>query len=239
MTNELTRRDILRGSVAGLGALALPEWAFPALLQGETLVPFTDYPDGWKTDRGPTRRFYDIRKIDGPYTPANEFFTTQHHGHPDVDGSTFHLKVTGMVDHPTDFSIDELKAIGETELVAGFECSGNSARAMQSLASNARWKGVRLRDILNKVGVQDGAHEVVFFGADKGTEEVEFRGRKYEVEQHFGRSITLDRAKTPEPFIAIEMNGAPLSVHQGFPLRLIIPGWYGVPNVKWLANIHL
>ena len=239
MTNELTRRDILRGSVVGLGALALPEWAFPALAQGEALVPFTDYPDEWKTDRGPTRRFYDIRKIDGPYTPADEFFTTQHHGHPQIDASTFHLKVTGMVDHPTDLSIDELKAIGETELVAGFECSGNSARAMQALASNARWKGVRLRDVLNKVGVQDNAHEVVFFGADSGTEEVEFRGRKYEVEQQYGRCITIDRAMTPEPFIATEMNGAPLSVHQGFPLRLIMPGWYGAPNVKWLANIHL
>lgn len=238
MTNELTRRDILIGGVAGLGVLALPEWAFPALAQGEELVPFTDYPEGWKTERGPERRFYDIRRIE-PVTPANEFFTTQHHPHPKIDGAKFRLEVSGLVDRELSLSLDELRELGQTELVAGFECSGNSRRAMQGLVSNGRWTGVPLRDILARAGVRDDAREVVFFGADKGMEEVEFRGRKYEVEQHYGRSVSLQKATTPEPLVAYALNGEPLTVHQGFPLRLMMPGWYGAPNVKWLANIHL
>ncbi|HXV62052.1 MAG TPA: molybdopterin-dependent oxidoreductase [Vicinamibacteria bacterium] len=238
MTSELSRREVLIGGVAGLSALALPEWALPALVQDEELVPFTDYPEDWTTDRGPERRFFDIRRI-GPITPADEFFTTQHYPHPRIDGATFRLKMTGLVEREGELSLDDIRGLGRTELVAGFECSGNSPRAMQGLVSNGRWTGVPLRDILSLVGVKDAAREVVFFGADRGTEEVEFRGRTYEVEQQYGRSISLEKAMTPEPLVAYALNGEPLSVHQGFPLRLLMPGWYGAPNVKWLANIHV
>lgn len=239
MTNELTRRDILRGGAVGLGALAIPEWAFPALAQGEEIVEFTDYPDGWRPERGEEARFYDIRRIEGPITPANEFYAVQHHGHPQVDLASFRLKVTGMVDNPTEMTVDDVKALGETELVAGFECSGNSPRAMQGLASNGRWTGVPLKKVLDAVGVQDGAREVVFFGADSGTEEVEWRGRTYEVEQQYGRSMSVEDARRTEPFLATGLNEAPLTIFQGQPIRLVVPGWYGAPNVKWLANIHL
>ena len=127
MTNELTRRDVLKGGAVGLSALAL----FPALAQGEELVEFTDYPEDWTTDRGPDKRRYDIRKIDGPMTPTEQFFTTQHHGHPHIEVNSFRLKISGLVDRPKELSLDELRDLGETDLVAGFECSGNSARAMQ------------------------------------------------------------------------------------------------------------
>ncbi len=239
MKNELTRRDVIRGGAAGLGLMALPGWALPVLAQNQEVVPFTDYPDDWKTDRGPESRFLDLRTIDGPNTPADQFFTTQHYGHPTVDGTSFRLKVTGLVDREAELSLDDLRVLGQTDLDAGFECSGNSARAMQGLASNARWTGVRVRDVLNHVGVKDNGHEVVFFGADKRMEKVEFRGRTYEVEQHYGRSISVTKAMAPEPFLATAMNGTALTVHQGFPLRLVMPGWYGAPNVKWVANLHV
>ncbi len=211
----------------------------PALTRGEQLLAFTDYPNEWTTDRGPEKRRYDIRKIDGEITPADQFFTTQHLGHPQIDGASFRLKVSGLVDRPMELSLDELRGMGETELVAGFECSGNGPGGMQGSVSNGRWSGVPLRTILDKVGVKDNARVVVFFGADSGTEEVEFRGRKYEVEQNYGRSISVEAAMSPEPFVASSMNGAPLTVHQGFPLRVLMPGWYGAPNLKWLANIHV
>ena len=239
MTNELTRRDVLRGGAVGLGALAIPEWAFPALAQGEEIVEFTDYPEEWKTERGPEMRFYDIRKIDGQATPANEFFAIQHHGHPQINMASFRVKVTGMVDRPKEMSLDDVKALGETELVAGYECSGNSPNAMQALSSSGTWTGVPLTKLLDHVGVQDDARQVVFFGADSGTEEVEFRGRKYEVDQQYGRSMSVDEVRRSEPFLATALNGSPLSIFQGSPIRLIVPGWYGAPNVKWLANIHL
>src|SRR4051794_32533397 len=90
-----TRRDILKGglALAGLSALGLPEWALPALAQGETLVPFTDSAAEVNTNPAADRRIVDTRKIDGPFTPSNQFFTTQHYGHPEVDIAKYHLKV--------------------------------------------------------------------------------------------------------------------------------------------------
>jgi DMSO/TMAO reductase YedYZ molybdopterin-dependent catalytic subunit len=237
--NELTRRQILQTGAAGLGILAFPEWALPALAPGEELVPFTDIPEGFSTVRGPDRRVLDLREIDGPFTPGDQFFTTQHYGHPTVDGEAYRLKVSGLVDHPKELTLDEIRKRGTAVLDAGFECSGNSARSVQGLVSNGRWTGLPLRDLLKEAGVQEKAREAVFFGLDRGTEEVEFRGRKFPVEQQYGRSLPLDVAISPEPFLAHALNGEPLSVHQGFPLRLIVPGWYGAPNVKWLSNIHL
>ena len=92
---------------------------------------------------------------------------------------------------------------------------------------------------LDKAGVKADAKEFVFFGADHGEEEVEFRADKFKVDQNFGRSLPREKALAPEPILVWELNGEPLSVHQGFPLRLIVPGWYGVANVKWLSQIHL
>jgi DMSO/TMAO reductase YedYZ molybdopterin-dependent catalytic subunit len=239
MKTTHTRRDMLKGgvAVAGLGVLGMPEWVLPALAQGEVLVPFTDLPENFPA---PTvdRRQLDVRKIDGPFTPKDQFFTTQHYGHPDIDPTAFRLKVTGLVDRPQSLSLDALRAMRRVELVAGFECSGNR-RPLQGLSSNARWTGVPLRTVLDQAGVKDSAREFVFFGADHGKEEVEFRTQKYEVDQQFGRSLAREKAMSPEPMLAYALNGEPLTKHQGSPLRLLVPGWYGVANVKWLSHIHL
>src|SRR5712691_8787307 len=113
MTNPSTRRDILRGSlaVAGLSVLGIPEWALPSLAESEVLVPFTDMPESFPTTTGPDRRIIDVRKIDGPFTPKDQFFTTQHYGHPVVDPATFRLKISGLVHHPTSLSLYELKGM--------------------------------------------------------------------------------------------------------------------------------
>ena len=235
-----TRRAILRGGLAtaGLGMFGIPDWALPALAQGERVIQFTDYPANYVTSRNETSRSLDLRKIDGMFTPKDQFFTTQHMGHPEIDGSAFRLKVTGLVEKPKSYSLDQLKALGSTEVPAGFECSGNSPRGMQGLSSCGKFTGVPLRKVLSEAGVKTEAREIVFFGADHREEEVDFRGTKYKVDQQFGRSLTREEATAPEPFIAWNMNGEPLTKAQGFPLRLIVPGWYGVANVKWLSQIH-
>jgi DMSO/TMAO reductase YedYZ molybdopterin-dependent catalytic subunit len=239
MTVQHTRREMLRGSLAaaGLAALGLPEWVLPALAQGEVVVPFTDLPETFPP-AAVDRRQLDIRTIDAPLTPRDRFFTTQHYGHPTVDPTTFHLKVSGLVERPLSLSLDDLRKMRSVELVAGFECSGNR-RPLQGLSSNGRWTGVPLRAVLDDARVKAGAREVVFFGADRGKEEVEWRTQKFEIEQQFGRSLPRDKALSGEPMLAYAMNGEPLTVHQGFPLRLLVPGWYGVANVKWLSEIHL
>ena len=240
MSKHTTRRELLKGSlaVAGLGVLGMPHWTLPALAQGETAVPFTDLPPTINLTPAPDRRIIDVQKIEGVFTPKDQFFTTQHYGHPVVDPAAFRLQISGLVDRPLSLSLEELRKMKSTELVFGFECSGNR-RPLQGLTSNGRWTGVPLRAVLERAGVKKEAQEVVFFGADRGDEEVEFRGQVTKVNQQFGRSLLRDKALSPEPLLVYALNDEPLTRHQGFPLRLLVPGWYGVSNVKWLAEIHV
>lgn len=243
MIKTMTRREVLKAGLtaASLAAMGLPAAALPALAQGETPVPFTDIPDSinFTVDPKSPSRILDIRTIDGPFTSKDKFFALQHLGQPEVDPSTYRLKVTGLVNKPIELSLDDIRKRPSVQLAAGFECSGNSSRRIQGLASNGMWTGIRLRDLLSSVGVRPEGKEVVFFGADHGEAEVPFRGQTFKVDQRFGRSVTIENAMRPEPMLAYAMGGEPLTRHQGFPLRLLMPGWYGVCNVKWLSQIHL
>ena len=240
MAQQTTRRDVLKGSlaVAGLGMLGLPEWTLPALAQGERLMEFTDIPEDTQWVTPPDRRRLDVRRIDGMYTPIDQFFTVQHYGHPEVDRATYRLRVSGLVDTPLELSLGDLRAMPSRDLVFGFECSGNRG-PLNALSSNGRWTGVPLRALLERAGIKDEAREFVFFGADRGEEEVIWRGQPFNVEQQYGRSLERDRALSDGPLLAYDLNGEPLSTHQGSPLRLLLPGWYGAPNVKWVAEIHV
>ena len=242
MKNQTTRRDVLKGSlaVAGLSVFGIPEWALPALAQSETPVPFTDIPATFNPTPTATNRLLDIRTIDGPFTPKDQFYTTQHYGHPNIDPTTFRLKLTGLVERSKSLSLEELRQMRSAELIAGFECSGNSPRSIQGLASNGRWTGVPLRAVLDHAGLKSQVHEFVFFGADHGEEEVEFRTTtRLKTDYRFGRSLPREKALSGDVFVAYALNGEPLTKHQGAPLRLIVPGWYGVANVKYLSEIHL
>ncbi len=237
----VTRRDTFRSLAAGLGALAfVPEWAFPALADDQTDVPFTDIPKTFSTgDAGGQRRLLDIRKIDGLLTPKDQFFYIQHKNQPKIDPASYKLKITGLVKSPAELSLADLKAMHPVDLVNGYECSGNRGGSMQGLSSCGKFTGVPLSAVLKKIGVDPAAREVVFFGTDLSKEDVVFRGDTYQVDQQFGRSITLENALKPEPLLAWNLNGEPLVFQQGGPLRLIMPGWYGVANVKWISEIHL
>jgi DMSO/TMAO reductase YedYZ molybdopterin-dependent catalytic subunit len=238
----ISRRETLRRGLAATSLLVLlPDWSISALAQGETDVPFTDLPRNFNPGGAPgaATRQLDIRKIDGMLTPKDQFFTTQHFTKPDVDPVKYRLKFTGMVNKPAEFTLADLKAMKSVELVNGFECSGNSPRAIQGLSSCGKFTGVRLSAVLKQLGVNSKAREVVFFGYDRGPLDITFRQQTYKLEQQFGRSITLEHAMKPEPLIAYALNAEPLTLNQGFPVRLIMPGWYGVANVKWLSEVHL
>jgi DMSO/TMAO reductase YedYZ molybdopterin-dependent catalytic subunit len=239
--DRITRRETLRRSIGAASLLALiPDWATPALAQGESDVPFIDIPATFKpNDPKSPVRLLDIRKIDGPVTPKDQFFAINHFNRPEIDATSYRLKFTGMVNKPAELSLADLRAMRPVEVVAAFECSGNSPRAMEGLCSNGRWTGVRLNAVLKHVGVQPQAREVVFFGTDRGKQDVVFRAQTLKLEQQFGRSMTLENAMKPEPILAWALNGDPLTREQGFPVRLIVPGWYGVANVKWLSEVHL
>src|SRR5688572_27488650 len=241
MGHDMTRRTVITRGMTAAAALSLvPEWAIPALAQGEVDVPFMDIPATFNpAPAAGNRRMLDLRKIDGLLTPRDQFFFIQHFDKPEIDAAQYRLKLTGLFGKPAELSLPELKSMKSVDVVNGYECSGNSARAMQGLSSNGRFTGVRLRDVLRRVGVDDAAREVVFFGADKGGEDVAFRQQTLKLQQQFARSITLENAMREEPLLAWALNGEPLHRDHGFPLRVIMPGWYGVANVKWLSEIHL
>jgi DMSO/TMAO reductase YedYZ molybdopterin-dependent catalytic subunit len=241
VSSQPTRRETLISfSAASLLAL-IPDWATPALAADETDVPFTDYPATFKPNSNPAavNRTLDIRNVDGFTTPNDQFFFIQHYNRPEVDAEAYRLKFTGLVNRPAEFTVAQIKAMKPVELVNGYECSGNSVRGFEGLASCGRFTGAPLSQILKQVGVDPKAREVVLFGTDRGKEDIVFRQQTYKLEQQFARSITLEHAMKPEPMLAYALNGQPLDRDHGFPLRLIMPGWYGIANVKWLSEIHL
>ena len=119
------------------------------------------------------------------------------------------------------------------------ECAGNGRARLEprpisqpwllEAVGTGRWRGTSLADLLDEAGVADGAVEVLFTGLDRGIENGE--------EQSFQRSLPLDEALRAEVLLAYDLNGAPLPPQHGFPLRLLVPGWYGMTNVKWLSRI--
>jgi DMSO/TMAO reductase YedYZ molybdopterin-dependent catalytic subunit len=241
MPTQMTRRETLIRGLAATSMLSLvPDWAMPALAQGENDVPFTDIPKNFNpAPPGSATRLLDIRKIEGHVTPKDQFFAVQHFTQPDIDASAYRLKLTGMVSKPGAITIADLRAMKSAEIAAGYECSGNRGASMQGLASSGKWTGVPLNALLKHAGVHPQASEVVFFGLDHGTQDVAFRTQTYKLDQQFGRSISMQKAMQPEPLLAYALNGEPLTKAQGFPLRVIMPGWYGVANVKWVSEIHV
>ena len=234
---DKTRRNVLKGTALAAGAASAPSFFLPALAQGERLIPFTDVPDSFQVRpvQPDTTHWQDTRKISDFVTDNDDFYLVQHYGQPEIDSDTWRLKITGMVENELEFSLDELMNLATTQRQIGFECGGNSQRLFHGLIGNANWRGVSLRDLLQQAGVEKEAKEVVFFGADLAIEEI--RGR--EVEKSFARSLSVQDAMREENMLAFEMNGEPLPHYHGKPVRLLVPGWYGVSNVKWLTQIHV
>ena len=242
MAQQLSRRGLIKGGAAfaSLAAMGVLESALPALAQGEEVVAWTDVPANFTTV-GRGGRQLDTRTVhkDTFFTPTEDFYLVQHYGPTTVDPATYKLRITGLVNKPVELTLAQLKQRPRTEIIAGFECSGSAPANFNRLCGNARWAGTSLSSILKEAGFMPHAREVVFFGADKGMESVAHGGPAQQVEQHFGRSMTTEDAMKPELMLCWEMNGAPLDATHGAPVRLLVPGWYGVANVKWLDHIHV
>ena len=177
-------------------------------------------------------------------TPVQTFYTRNHFSEtPDLSPHSYRLSVEGAVEKPFSLSLQDLLARPVKEVVATLECAGNSRsyvtppaegiRFSHGAVGNARWSGLSLRDILTPDAIAPEAIEVLFEGADVGEEEEE--GETLEV--RFGRSLPLETALHPDTILAYEMNGAALTPDHGYPVRLIVPGWYAMASVKWLNRI--
>ena len=189
-----------------------------------------------------------ITSLDAPITPTERFYVRNHFSLvPQIDAAAWGLKVGGLVRQPLELSFDELLSLPSRESIVTLECAGNSRSYLTPAAegigfshgavSTARWKGVPLSLVLERAGANKDALEVVFHGADTGEEEED--GVVYSTELPYARSLPLATAMRPELLLAWEMNGKPLTPDHGFPLRLLVPRWYGMASVKWLTRIKV
>ena len=187
-----------------------------------------------------------LPSLDTWITPVDRFYTRSHFSEvPDLDASGYHLKVEGAVSSPLSLSYDELRALPSKVVVATLECAGNSRSYVTPPAEglsfrhgavgNARWTGVPVSELLSADMLQGTATEVLFEGSDVGEEEEE--GETLQV--RYARSLPLEVAFHADTILAYEMNGEPLQPAHGYPVRLIVPGWYAMASVKWLTRIEV
>lgn len=171
-------------------------------------------------------------------TPAGLHYVLVHYDIP--DGTTGSLTVDGAVRQPLQLSVEELEEEWPTRTEAvTLECAGNGRARLAprpisqpwlfEAVGTAAWTGVPVTEVLDRAGLHDDAVEVVFTGRDRGVEGG--------VAQAYQRSLTLEDARRAEVILAHHMNGEPLPAQHGAPLRLVVPGWYGMASVKWLERI--
>lgn len=230
------RQFIARVGGGAAGAAALLNGPFLRAVfadeqAGDVLVPFLDRQGG-----APEGVYVRWEQLTDWITPKKDFFDVSHYGRQTVPADDWKLQVSGLVKKPVSLSLEQIKAKPKKDVIATLECSGNGSSAgFMGAIGNAKWTGTPLAPLLKECGVAPEAIEAAFWGADKGKEKI--RGAEYE--QHFARCLSIADAMREDLLLAYEMNGEPLSGGHGFPLRLVVPGWYGIAWVKWLTNIEL
>jgi DMSO/TMAO reductase YedYZ molybdopterin-dependent catalytic subunit len=172
-------------------------------------------------------------------TPVGLHYLLIHFDIPAVDVDTWRLEVGGLVDRPATFTLDELQARPTRSLTVTMECAGNGRALLEprplsqpwltGAVGTAEWTGTPLAPILEEAALRAEAREVVFMGLD--------RGIQGEVPHPYARSLPVAEAMRDEMLLAWAVNGEPLPPQHGYPLRLVVPGWYGMTHVKWLASI--
>jgi DMSO/TMAO reductase YedYZ molybdopterin-dependent catalytic subunit len=235
----MQRRDVLLGG-AMAGVALLSERAFGQF--ASKVIPWTDQPAPVPPPlESVARGFTPWENLDSWITPNEAFFSIAHYNRPQIDAKTWRLDISGEVGKPVTLSLDQLKAMARHDVTFTLECSGNNGLPFaQSAIGNARWAGASLPEVLKAAQIAEGAVEVVFYGTDQGEEIVRAGSPlEYKYTTNFARSMPVADAMNPANVLCYEMNGKDLPAANGFPLRLIAPGWYGIANVKWLTRIEV
>jgi DMSO/TMAO reductase YedYZ molybdopterin-dependent catalytic subunit len=179
----------------------------------------------------PLSREFQLAQLESRLTPNQQFFLRSHLNYPEPDLPGWKLRIEGLVARPLTLRFEELAALPTQSREVTFECAGNPPGG--GMVSTAEWRGIALREFLEKAGFSTKATEVVFEGLDFGLDEAE------SVPLQYARSISLEKALAAETMIAWKMNGQPLSREHGFPARVVVPGYYAMSHVKWLSRIRL
>lgn len=239
MRLPISRRTFLVQGGTRLGVLEMfgSPWEVSLFrLRGdEEVIPWLDQPSENPVPEVIANQI-SWEEVDTWITPNYEFFSMAHYNRPEIDATRWQLEVGGLVTQPMALTLEDIMARPRQELVFTLECSDNHVLPFfHGGIGNATWAGTPLAPLLEEAGVLEGGTEVVFWGADAGKETV----CEQTIMQNFVRSMALADAMNPNVLLAYEMNGEPLPAANGFPLRVIAPGWYGIANVKWLERIEV
>ncbi|MBN9584863.1 MAG: oxidase [Afipia sp. 62-7] len=250
----IDRRSLLKGSAATIGSLIAATALDPLKALAATVTlpfengerPLVKYPQKRPmiglTERPPQLETPFAVFNESVITPNDAFFVRYHLADVplNIDPDTFTLEIKGKVDKPLKLSLADIRKMPSKEIVAVNQCSGNSRGFFEPRVAggqlgngamgNARWKGVPLKAVLDKAGVQSGAKQVVFSGLD---------GPVSDKTPDFAKALDIDHARDGDVMLAYGMNGDFLPVLNGFPLRLIVPGYYGTYWVKHLNEINV
>ena len=225
----LGRRTIVqRGMViAGIGILGIGIWEYITQGVSNTAAPVAKLVHNFKSKIVPPPipnygKIQETKFLSPEITSNDQFYIVSKNlfSDPTVDGSTWHLTVDGDVDHPFTLNYQQLLALPMQKQYESLMCISNDVGGQYM--SNALWEGVRLKDLLERAGVKAGAIKVVFYAADD-----------------YSDSIHLDKAMEPTTLLAVRMNGATLPQGHGFPVRMLVPGIYGMKHCKWLNRIQV
>jgi DMSO/TMAO reductase YedYZ molybdopterin-dependent catalytic subunit len=183
-----------------------------------------------------------LESVHGWVTPNRLFFVRNHFEEPSIDLADWRLHIAGCVEQPVELTWEDIAALPQRSVFATVECAGNGRSLLRERApgvqwgsgaiGHAEWTGVPLASVLERVDLRPETREILFEGADRGTEP------DRPEPMHFARSLPLAKALHPDTLLAYRMNGELLTPNHGFPLRLFVPGWYGVASVKWLRSIE-
>jgi DMSO/TMAO reductase YedYZ molybdopterin-dependent catalytic subunit len=181
--------------------------------------------------------------LQGWVTPNKLFFVRNHFPEPRLDRSGWKLRIEGCVDRPVELTWADLQAMPQRSVFATVECAGNGRSFLHErqpgvqwgagAIGHAEWTGVPVREVLERAGVKPGAVEVLFQGADRGSEP------DHPETMNFSRSLPMSKALDRDTLLATRMNGELLTTTHGAPVRLFVPGWYGVASVKWLERVEV
>ena len=173
-------------------------------------------------------------------TPAGLHYLLIHFDIPETDAQAWRLELAGLVARPASLALERLRGMPARTLRVTLECAGNGRGRMsprypsipwlEEGVSTAEWTGVPLAALLEEAGLGASAREIVFYGVDRGVDRA--------LEHVFARSLSIEEAMRPDVLVAYAMNGAALPPQHGAPLRLVVPDWYGMASVKWLARIE-
>ena len=234
MTSDLlTRRDMLRSSVA-LAAAAFAHYPLslfggPEAEKSGVLIPFLDA-------QPPVKRQTRWQELADWRTRSEDLFVVSHYNTPKLNAESHVLEISGLVRKPRKLTLAEIKARKRRTVTATLECGGNGLdTGFMGAIGNVRWTGTPLAALLAECEPLRRGIEVVFFGADERVEKI----REKDYPQNFARSLHINDAKRDDILLCYEMNGAPLELDHGSPLRLVVPGWFGISWVKWLSRIEV